>query len=255
MTNPPSPNASNLYLRRAERDLGALVIAIEFTMISVMAGMVLFLLADNATPLLRDLRAEYWPYILACLLMILWVWTEVIGHALTFVGWPIDIGHNLLYIIGALTLGIQEHFLDDPRGFFAMLVVLSASNASVMYYDFTLLQKLSAQTQGAAADLYAAALSRQRALLQAVPPNMAFAVVSAASIYLFPDALLGQRWHLLPIILFCGWMVFLLVRGMRGFSLLRSKILFKSAESLVGARVASPPEIVRSAEVSPAPAE
>lgn len=243
------------YLHRAERDLSALVIAIEFTMISVMAGMVLFLLADNATPLLRDLRAEYWPYILACLLMILWVWTEVIGHALTFVGWPINIGHNLMYIIGALALGIQEHFLDDPRGFFAMFVVLSASNAAVMYYDFTLLQKLSAQAQGAASDLYAAALSRQRALLQAVPPNLAFAAVAAASIYFFPDALLVEHWHLLPITLLCGWMIFLLMRGMRGFSRLRSKILFKSAEALVGARTASSPEIVVPTAVSPAPAE
>lgn len=255
MTDSASPRPSNQYLARAERDIGALVIAIEFTMISVMAGMVLFLLADNATPLLRDLRAEYWLYILACLLMILWVWTEVIGHALTFVGWPIDIGHNLLYIIGALVLGIQEHFLDDPRGFFAMMVVLSFSNAAVMYYDFTLLQKLRAQAQGAAADLYAAAMSRQRALLQAVPPNMAFAAVSAASIYFFPDALLAQHWHLLPITLFCGWMLFLLVRGMHDFSPLRSKILFKSAEDLARARGTMSPLGLARVEASPSPAE
>src|SRR5512135_3339893 len=75
----------------AERDLSALVIAIEFTLISVMVGVILFPLMDLATPLLRDMRFEYWLYILSGLMFILYMWTEVISHSLSFIGWPINI--------------------------------------------------------------------------------------------------------------------------------------------------------------------
>ena len=65
---------------RAESQLSSLVMTIEFTLISVMAGVVLAPLATEAKDLLRDLRFEFWPYILFGLLYILLVWSGVISH-------------------------------------------------------------------------------------------------------------------------------------------------------------------------------
>ena len=114
---------------RAERNLGSLVIAIEFTLISVMVGVILFPLMDFATPILRQLKFEYIPYILSGLVLILYIWTEVISHSLSFIGWPIDIFHNLLYIVFAMVLAIQMHFLQDPQGWFAITCVSALISA------------------------------------------------------------------------------------------------------------------------------
>src|SRR5258708_24618992 len=92
-------NETNPIRERAERNLGALVIAIEFTLISVMVGVILFPLMDFATPILREMKFEYILYIVSGLVLILYIWTEVISHSLSFIGWPIDIFHNLLYIV------------------------------------------------------------------------------------------------------------------------------------------------------------
>src|SRR5512135_3097628 len=112
----PAASRDRHLREHAERNLGALVITIEFTLISVMVGVILFPLMDNAAVVLRDRQFEYIPYIVGGLLLTLLLWTEVISHSLSFVGWPIDIGHNLLYIVFGLALGIQMHFLADPRG-------------------------------------------------------------------------------------------------------------------------------------------
>jgi hypothetical protein len=120
---PPSPAGPRL---QARCHLRGTVITIEMTLISVLLGVCLFPLMESASPLVRMLRFDYWPYIVASLLLIMWVWTGVISHALTWVSWPIDIGHYLLYIVGALLVGIQMHFLADPTAWFCLLVAFMA---------------------------------------------------------------------------------------------------------------------------------
>src|SRR5947209_576559 len=97
--------------QHAERNLSASIVAIEFTLISVMVGVVLFPLVESATVLLRERNYQYWPYIAAGLVLTLYLWSSVISHSITFIGWPIDFGHNLLYITLAVVLAIQAHFL------------------------------------------------------------------------------------------------------------------------------------------------
>lgn len=65
-------NPTSQLRERAERYLGSIILTIEFTLISVMVGVILFPLMDHAAVVLRDLRYEYWLYIVSGHLLILY---------------------------------------------------------------------------------------------------------------------------------------------------------------------------------------
>src|SRR6187399_302714 len=131
MSSAPNPATEPQLRERAERNLGALAVAIEFTLISVMVGVILFPLMDFATPILRGLKWEYMPYVVSGLILILYTWSEVISHSLTFIGWPMDLPHNLLYIVTSMFLAVQMHFLQEPLGWFC-LTTISVTIAAVV---------------------------------------------------------------------------------------------------------------------------
>jgi hypothetical protein len=201
----------------AERNLSALVITIEFTLISVMVGVILFPLMDHAQEVLRDLRFEYWPYILSGLLLILYVWSEVISHSLSFVGWPIEFGHNLLYILFALILAIQMNFLADPRGWFALSLVSSLVGALVVVYDRGVIERRLDGAKGAAAGLYRLALDRQSGLIRALPLTILNAMADVALIVAFPDFFLARGGHLILLAIQILAFLVLLIRTTRTF--------------------------------------
>ena len=194
-TGPEPEQPQNEVRIEAERQLSALVITIEFTLISVMAGVVLAPLATESTDLLRNLRFEYWPYVLFGLLYVLFVWSGVISHSFTFVGWPFEIGHNLLYIVWALTLAMQASFLQDPVSWFAMNLIQYLVAGGVGVYDGRILQKCLVGASEASRRLFELALRRQKRLIWLTPIVMASSGLSLAAIVLYPGLFLDQRLH------------------------------------------------------------
>ncbi len=69
--------------RKATIKLSDRVTTIEVTMISVIAGLMLFPWIDYATPLIRELRFEYWVYLVALLGIFMFYWVALIDYALT----------------------------------------------------------------------------------------------------------------------------------------------------------------------------
>lgn len=223
----------NNHLREhAERNLGAIAVAIEFTLISVMVGVILFPQMDFAAALLRDLKFEYWPYIVSGLIFILFLWTLVISHALTFVGWPIDLGHNLLYIVLSMVFAIQMHFLADPTGWWVLTIACALVGGVVTWYDRKLIEKRIAGAEGAAVKLYQMALETQKAIFRRFPVFLGFSVFSLALIVLFPTFFLDMKGHVILIL------IQIIINGMalrgslRGFSASTPAILDKEMETL-----------------------
>lgn len=232
-TSEPALVPVSEHLRdHAERNLGALVIAIEFTLISVMVGVILFPLMDYAMTLLRDLRYEYWLYILSGLLLILYLWTEVISHSLSFVGWPINIGHNLLYIVFAMLLAIQMHFLSDPRGWFAMSLVNAAVASGVFYYDMRVIRERMAGATGSAAALFKAALSRQEGLVRLAPLNIGNSMVQVALVVLLPGIFIERPGHVILVAIQIVALAFFTNRTIRSFKGWSEPIVRKTIDEL-----------------------
>lgn len=223
----------NNHLREhAERNLGAIVIAIEFTLISVMVGVILFPLMDFATALLRDLKFEYWLYILSGLVFILFLWTLVISHALTFVGWPIDLGHNLLYIALSMVFAIQMHFLSDPAGWWALTIASALVGAVLTWYDRKLIQERIASAQGAALNLYQSALATQNAIFRRFPVFLGVSVLSLAAIVLFPTLFIDLKAHIILVAIQILVNGVSLRRTLRGFNVSAPAIVDKEIQAL-----------------------
>jgi len=218
-TAPPAAGAVATRARRhAERDLSALVVAIEFTLISVMVGVVLFPLTEVGAHVLRDLEFEFWPYLACGLALTLYMWTSVIDHSLTFIGWPMDLGHNLLYIVDAVVLAIQMQFIADPTGWFATSTLSAALATATLVYDQRLIRRRLRRSTGAAADLYGAVLAQQRWQVRASPAFLLLGVVPLLLLLALPDVFREGHWHLVPIALQLLAVLAALGRAVRTFS-------------------------------------
>jgi hypothetical protein len=218
--------------RHAERNLSASIVAIEFTLISVMVGVVLFPLVEEATVLLRERHYEYWPYIAAGLALTLYLWAAVISHSLTFIGWPMDFGHNLLYITLALVLAIQAHFLDEPVAWFAITPLSAGIAALTVYYDLRVVRQRLPGATGAAAEVFAAALEQQRRQLRLTPWYALQVLVPLALVIWLPGVFIERPVHVVLLIvqmLFTAAALAVTIRSFRGWSPL---ILRRAAEEL-----------------------
>jgi hypothetical protein len=232
MTLPPPFSNEPSLRERAERNLGSLVIAIEFTLISVMVGVILFPLMEFATPILRGLEFEYMPYILSGLFLILYVWTEVISHSLSFIGWPIDILHNLFYIIFAMVLAIQMHFLSDPQAWFAMTVLSAAVGFAIVYYDQKVIEQRREHSTGEAARLYDTAWQHQHGLVRTAPFNLLTSLVLAGLVFAFPVIFIEYKAHLILIALQIAAFTYLISRTIAHFKATREQNVAKAVEEL-----------------------
>ena len=84
--------------RSTRRSLDGLVVNIELTLVSIIQGVALSVLAESAHTAIGELRFEQWPYIASGLLIILLFWSRSITHTLTLIRWPLEFRHNFLYI-------------------------------------------------------------------------------------------------------------------------------------------------------------
>lgn len=225
-------NPSQQLREHARRNLSALVITIEFTLISVMIAVILTPLTERAAALLANLEFEYWLYIVSGLLFVLYMWTEVVSHSLSFVGWPIEFGHNLLYIVFTMLLTVQMNFLADPLGWFAMTCVNTIIASTIVLYDRGVIQRKQVGAQPREAQLYAVALERQRGLVRILPLTLLNAVIPLALLIALPNVFIEQAWHLVLVAAQILALLFLLIRTLGTFSTWAEPILLKAVEEL-----------------------
>src|SRR5207253_163755 len=80
------------------RELDSVVINIELTLVSIIQGVALFFLTDNARVLISLWHWEAFLYVVAALCVIFIFWSRSVIHTLTLIGWPLEFGHNFFYI-------------------------------------------------------------------------------------------------------------------------------------------------------------
>jgi hypothetical protein len=108
---------------RAELD--SLVINVELTLTSIIQGVALSFLCENAHDPLVSLRWEIWPFLLNGLLLIFLFWSRSIGHTLTVIRWPLDFSHNFLYIGAVLLESVIFTQVNNPVAWFTFLTLFS----------------------------------------------------------------------------------------------------------------------------------
>lgn len=236
----------------AAHKLRDMVTTIEFTMISVIAGLMLFPWMESAAPLIRNLQFEYWVYATGMLVTVMFYWVALIDHALTFVGWPIDIIHNLFYLLVFPAVGVLIHFMADPVAFYPMFVVADLCALLLTSYDLLVIRTRLRAAKGAEAELFAAAYSRQSTLVRYVVAALVFAGLSTVLINAFPDFFIRQHVHIVIGALSLVFVFFLLVRECVELNEMRNRMLRRMAEEMASERRARRLDQVEQADPSEA---
>ena len=186
--NPPS---------EGRRELDSVVINIELTLVSIIQGVALFFLTDNARVLISLSHWEAFLYVAAALCVIFVFWSRSVIHTLTLIGWPLEFGHNFFYIGCALGEAILFSRLDNPLAWFQ----LSAAYACIVWllfvYDMRLIHTRLAESRvDPQRALYARAMSDQLLNIRLlVPLLIALNVVSAFAIWRWPDLFIARAGH------------------------------------------------------------
>ena len=179
------------------RELDSVVINVELTLASIIQGVALFFLTDNARAVFTMRHWASVPYVAAGLCVIFIFWSRSIIHTLTLIRWPMEFGHNFFYIGCALGEAILFSRLDNPLAWFQ----LSATYAGVVWllfvYDMRLIHARIAESRNDAdRALYARAKADQLRNICALVPLLFFINLACAlAIWIWPDLFITRGGH------------------------------------------------------------
>jgi len=186
--NPPS---------ESHRELDSAVVNIELTLTSIIQGVALFFLTDNARAAMSVRHWESFLYVVAGLCVIFIFWSRSIIHTLTLIKWPLEFGHNFFYIACALGEAILFSRLDRPLAWFQ----LSAAYAGIVWllfiYDMRLIgARISESNNDADRALYARAKSDQLLNIWVLVPLLFLLNLGCAfAIWRWPDVFISRADH------------------------------------------------------------
>ena len=198
----------------ARRDLDSVVINIELTLVSIIQGVALFFLTDNARALLSMRRADAFVYIAAGLCVIFIFWSRSVIHSLTLIRWPLEFGHNFFYIACALGEAILFSRLDNPLAWFRLSAAFAAIVWLLFIYDMRLIRARIAESRDhTERALYARVRSDQLLnIWLLVPLLILFNLACALAIWRWPDLFIARRAHLwfvsAQIVSFIGYLIY-----------------------------------------------
>ncbi len=189
------------HRRAAKTQLDATVVGIELTLISIIQGLALGVLAASAVGPMVQLQWEAWPYIATGLATILVFWSRSLVHTLSFIGWPLEFGHTFLYFAATLIEAAGLSQVDDPTHWFALNTAYAACIWLLYGWDLRVVQRHAAdyQSPGERALLGDILADQQRNIRWLMPLAVAFQGVSWWLLYRYPQAFIAGHWHLLLI--------------------------------------------------------
>ena len=196
------------------RELDSVVINIELTLVSIIQGVALFFLTDNARTLISMCHWSAFLYIVAGLCVIFIFWSRSVIHTLALIRWPLEFGHNFFYIACALGEAILFSRLDNPLGWFQ----LSAAYAIIVWllfiYDMRLINtRLKESHTDSERALYNRKRSDQLLNIWAlVPALVILSLACAFAIWRWPNVFIAHGHHNLLIaaqlLLFIGYLTY-----------------------------------------------
>lgn len=198
MTDP-----KNHHRRAAKTQLDNTVVGIELTLISIIQGLALGVLAAASIAPLIGWQWQTWPYIATGLLAILIFWSRSLIHTLSFIGWPLEFGHTFLYFGATLIEAVALSQVADPERWFALNALYAAAVWGLYAWDLRVVRAHADdfQSPGERALLDDIVRDQQANIRWLMPMAVAFQGLSWWLVHAWPKAMLQDRWHLLAIAL------------------------------------------------------
>ena len=186
---------------QSRNELDTMVVNVELTLSSIVQGVALSFLADSARNVLSAGQAMAWPYVAAGLLIILLFWVRSLIHTLTLMRWPLELGHNCLYIATALVEVLAFTRLTDPFMWFVLGALFAACVWVVFVYDLKMVKlRLADCSTENSCRLYREVLRDQQLNIRFIIPMIfAFDLLAAFCIHAHPHFFLERHGHLIFI--------------------------------------------------------
>lgn len=186
-----------MRLTPALLELDGLVINIELTLASIIQGVALYFLTDSARDSLLTQDGTRWLYVGSGLLIILIFWSRSITHTLTLIRWPLEFGHNFLYIACALGEALLFTRLTNPTAWFEISAVYAVGVWLLFVYDLRMVRPREADRPSEASRRLCAMIERdQRLNIQLlIPALFAFSLLAVVALKLEPEFFLAQQGH------------------------------------------------------------
>ena len=196
------------------RELDSVVINIELTLVSIIQGVALFFLTDNARGLLVTNHMSASLYVAAGLCVIFIFWSRSVIHTLTLIRWPLEFGHNFFYIACALGEAILFSRLDNPLAWFQLSTTYAGIVWLLFIYDMRLIRARIAESRAdSERALYAFARSDQLLNIRLLAPLLiALNLLSAFVIWRCPQFFIARAGHIwlisIQLLSFIGYLFY-----------------------------------------------
>jgi hypothetical protein len=198
--------------RENRNELDAMVVNIELTLVSIIQGVALTFLAENAGTVLRDKQWSALPYVVAGLLLIFLFWSRSLIHTLTLIRWPLEFGHNFFYIACTLAEVIAFTRLAEPFWWFVFTAIFSALVWGLFVYDVRMIRLREADSRSEDGSRLYKSVMRDQLLniWLLVPAICLFNSACAIAIHTHSAFFLLRKGHLILIgLLLLGSVVYL----------------------------------------------
>jgi hypothetical protein len=195
----------------ARSELDSMVVEIELTLVSIIQGVALTVLIENAHAVIAERQLFFWLYVVAGLFVIFVFWSRAVLHIITVIRWPLEFGHNFLYIACALVEAILFAQLGKPASWFGFGAAFIAIGWSLFVYDLRLIYARMRDSAGEASDrLYARVRRDQWLNIALLLPAVFFLnLISAILVRKWPEIFLAHNAHV--------WLIAAQVLGFAGY--------------------------------------
>jgi hypothetical protein len=183
----------------AQTQLDNLVVNIELTLISIIQGVALSFLADHSREVLANLQLTFWPYVVTGLLIILLFWSRSLIHTLTVIRWPLDFGHNFMYIACTLVQTVAYTQLTNVLHWYALNTVFGLMLWILFALDLRMIRRRISDSEGPIGSrLYAIVEQEQFLNIRFfIPSVVIFNLLAVMALWLWPVYLIEEGSHMI----------------------------------------------------------
>jgi hypothetical protein len=195
-------------------ELDSMIAGIELTLVSIIQGVALTVLIESAHQIIADLETVFWPYVLGGLLIIFVFWSRAVLHIITLIRWPLEFGHNFLYIGCALLEAVVLSQLSVPEKWFGFGAAFIAVGWLLFVYDLRLIHARMRDSAGDAGNRLYAQVRRDQWLNIGflLPAVFLLNLICAFCIHFWREFFIARHGHLvliaIQIIGFAGYLIY-----------------------------------------------
>jgi len=191
--------------------LDAMIVEIELTLVSIIQGVALTVLIESSRDIITELKFISWPYVLGGLLVIFIFWSRAVLHIITLIRWPLEFGHNFLYIGCALVEAVSLAQLANPANWFSFGAAFIAAGWVLFFYDLRLIHARQVDSGGQVGNRLYECVKRDQWLNLALllPGVFMLNILCAICIRTWPAIFLTNNAHL--------WLIAIQLIGFAGY--------------------------------------